>query len=163
MIWIIAFGMCLGLAWLASEIFPNNSEGEGPWILPSIIAAILLIILCVSIPLTTFNTLKINANLARIEKDLPIVEKQYEAIVATIQTYARKYPIEEGLLRDLNPKILLKLPEIKSDTFLIEQINIAIEYQQRIYALQLEKNQIWAKAKVYSHRWFMPTLVKPNI
>ena len=42
----------------------------------------------------------------------------------------------------MDPKILLKLPEIKSDTFLIENLKIYLSIQDDIYNKKIERNGV---------------------
>ena len=115
--------------------------------------------LCIAPGLVTWTVLRYEAGIERIDRDIPIVADQYQGVEKIILYYASKYPIEEKLLTDLKPAILLKLPEIRGDEFLVRQIELAVAYKKRLYDLKLERNKKWAYLKAYSHRWFVPCAV----
>jgi hypothetical protein len=114
------------------------------------------------IAITSCVILDYQTDLIRVDRDLIVVNERFTSIQKTIESYARKYPIEEPLLRSFNPEILLALPEIKSDSFLLSQINLAVNYQDEIFKLQLEKNKIKQALDWHKNRAVSPTLIYPG-
>jgi hypothetical protein len=102
------------------------------------------------------------ADLARIDKDITVAQERSSEIEAVILSYVEKYPLEEKLLKSFNPVVLLSLPNIKSDEFLRNQINLAVQLRDMKYQLELEKNKIEKNLDFHSNRWFSPTFASPK-
>lgn len=98
----------------------------------------------------------------RIERDITVAEERFEGISKTILYYVGKYPAEGEVLKSFNPSVLLELPEIKSDSFLTSQINLAVKYQDEIYNLKTTLNMTKKNLGFHSYRWFSPTLASPK-
>lgn len=100
--------------------------------------------------------------LVKAERHLGVAEKQYEQQIIVIRQMAAKYPLEEKLLKELNPALLLKLPEIQSDKVLIKELELALKYKDRIYKILYEKNEMKRHLDFHSYRWFSPTWIAPK-
>lgn len=102
------------------------------------------------------------ANLAMYQKDIAIHAERYESQKVMIMAEVAKYPLEAGLLEKFNPKILLSLPEIKSDTLIMEMINRLLEIENKIYETRLRITTTQRDLDAYKNRWFYPVLVSPE-
>ncbi len=100
--------------------------------------------------------------LIKARRDMVILVERYGAVETIIKAYASKYPMEEDLFKNINPLILLKLPEIKSDKFLMEQIKLAISYQTAVFNCRLWINDIKRRLEYHQERWFSPTFASPE-
>ena len=122
MLWI-GITIFLLLLWLVLKIGDCNGGVIGG------VGFLAIVCLTVVGPATLAMTgvvIHYQTELVKVGRNLEIAKEQYETQLVTITSLAAKYPIEEELLRDLNPEILLNLPEIKSDIFLIAQINLGL-------------------------------------
>ena len=111
---------------------------------------------CASGVVITYHT-----KLIEMERDIVVLEIRYSEQAELVRDLASQYPIEEKLLKSFDPSILLKLPEIKSDTFLIEQIKILSGYKDRILRRKLMANGYQQDLDWHKHRWISFTLVTP--
>jgi hypothetical protein len=108
-------------------------------------------------------TLGLNEENQRIDADIVVLQDRYNSQKVVIENAIAKYPLEQDVLKSFNPAILLSLPEIKSDTVISKQLELLLTIQDDIYTRQLRKNEVNMNLRVYSHRWFVPTLVKPRV
>lgn len=100
--------------------------------------------------------------LVKVERHLDVAREQYKQQIIVIRQMAAKYPLEEELLKELNPALLLKLPEIQSDKVLIKELELALKYKDRIYKFLYAKNEIKGHLDFHSYRWFSLTWVSPK-
>jgi hypothetical protein len=111
----------------------------------------------------TCQTLELNEENQRIGVDVIVLQDRYEAQKVVIENAIVKFPLEQDVLKSFNPTILLSLPEIKSDTVISKQLELLLTIQDDIYTRRLRRNEVNMTLRVYAHRWFVPTLVKPKI
>ena len=158
MLWI-SIAMFLLVLWLVFAI----SNWDDDWTYRIGIAAIIcLIVVGITIIIGTGAVIHYQVKLVETERGLEVAKKQYKTQLATITSLASQYPIEEELLRDLKPEILLNLPEIKSDTFLIAQIELALKYKDNIYKFQYREIGYRRCLDFHQYRWFSCTLASPK-
>lgn len=110
----------------------------------------------------TYAVIEYQTMLVRLDRNMVVANEQYVQQMEIVKHYAEQYPIEEKLLRDLQPDILLKLPEIKSDKFLIAQIEIACGYRDKLFKLEYQRNAYKQALDFHQRRWFSPTLASPK-
>jgi len=137
---------------------PNSEE----LVVKSTLLIVFIIIFGIFATVVSYRNISLKTTLVRISRDIEVSTQRFEAISSTLVEYAKEYPLEEELLKNFNPIILLKLPEIKSDEIVIEQINLAIEYQDKIFELQLLENEKKAKIDYYRHWLFFPSFYYAN-
>jgi hypothetical protein len=100
-----------------------------------VVIAIVTLIICLIITFATSgNIAKYKTEITQHTRNKKVAEERFDAIKTTIASYSDKFPIEKDLLKSFQPSVLLMLPEIKSDKFLLEQINMAVSYQKTVYS-----------------------------
>lgn len=137
----------------------SNDDYAGGFAVAGVIVG--LVTLLISLLVTGF-VINHQTELIQVNRDIAVAEERFKEIQKTILSYAEKYPIEKDLLKSFNPGILLALPEIKSDSFLVSQIKMAVDYQNSAYELKMKKNSIKQALDFHSHRWFSPTFASPK-
>lgn len=106
----------------------------------------------------------LNEQLVEIEDNIKILQERYDNQKVFIIAYSSKYPIEKKLFESLNPKILLSLPEIKSDNLLVANIENILNIQDDIYNNKIKHNAVKKKLRVFkNYRWWYFTVISPKI
>lgn len=158
MIWLVFPFLCF-LIYLFCRVKNIDKDFIQGWLIVTLV--VVLLTLAVSF-FVTGTVISYKTELIRVSRDIIIAEERFEGIKKTILSYADKYPAEADLLKSFNPVVLLRLPEIKSDVFLVSQIQLAVEYQDSIYELKMDGNSYKESLDFHSYRWFSPTLVNPS-
>lgn len=104
-----------------------------------------------------------NEQLQEYNEDIQVLIDRRDEQVQLISVYCKDYPLEKGIYENFNPQILLKLPEIKSDTFLIAQLNSVASLSTDVANTRMQLNGIRRSLRWYSHRWIIPSFVKPIV
>jgi len=157
------FWILIVLFWLIFSILLKKSKFFQQWYSPFLTGLILftLIILIATLD-STFTCISNNEEIQRLEDDIKVLDEKYDKQKSFIMSSLEKYPLEENLLKAFNPTILLKLPEIKSDIFLMKNIENVLAIQDHIYAKKISKNAVQKELRIYrNYRLYYPTLVKP--
>lgn len=159
MIWWIPSVICFLVALIiVRNGKKKHSDLASGW---AVVGIVIVILTLIGSLIVSGSVIANQKRLVEVGRDIGIVEERFVAIQETIQAYASKYPIEKGLIKHFNPAILLNLPEIKSDTFLMSQIELAVKYQNSIYKFRLKANTIKRCLEFHQERWFSPTFASP--
>jgi len=161
MIWWIITLFLLALTVLGI-IYDNKKKSD----VVCIVAVPFFIMLAIAFIVTLVHTYMVHGyhtNLVRIREDIKVFEEKYEDQKTLIIQNVKEYPMEEGLMKNFDPAILLKLPEIKSNQLLMETINLTISIQDKIFEKKLEYNSLNQRLRFHSNRWLSATLMKPKM
>ena len=101
-------------------------------------------------------------DILKIKKDIKVAQEQYETQSAIIKDIVKEYPMEENLLKNFNPEILLTLPEIKSNELIASQIKIALQYKNNIYEYKYRVNRIERDLDFHKNKFFSFSLISPS-
>ncbi len=137
-----------------SRVFPD----------PDMFTFFLVIAIGLLVPLTiccTASVLAGKTHLPRVAKDLIIAEASYAEVEKIVLDNMAKYPMESKMFESMDPAFLLKLPEIKSDAFLQNQITKLEAWKILIRDFKFERTSIEQRLDFHSHRWFSLTLATP--
>lgn len=99
----------------------------------------------------------------RCVADIAVLQERYMAQEATVLAQVKRYPLEEGLLRDLKPGVLLSLPQIKSDAVISDMLTKLLSIQDDLYNKRLELNKVRRDVLLYRKWFFIPTLYRPTL
>ena len=136
-----------------------RKEDNGDWIFTTFL--FVLVTLVISFIITGF-VISEKASLKEARRNVTIAEKRLQAVEQIINKKLEKYPMEKNLLNKFNPAILLRLPEIKSDSLLKETIKQMAECQQQIYHWELRISSLKQALDFHKSRWFSPTWASPK-
>jgi len=166
MIWFLIWLILLGfMIWLGKtqkktqkwDIYSDGFSGM------SLLVTVTGIILFITASFATIGNITINPSLERNEKNIVVYEEKYENIKNLVVERISSYPLEEKLIKSFNPKILLSLPEIKSDKIVISMIEQLISIQNDIYKIKIDSNEIqMRKDIVIRYKWLIPAFVYPS-
>ena len=157
-LWLVVIFL-IGVAFVLTKL----KVSEDLYTPPLVISFILIFIGLIFTPIFTYNCLKANEEVQRLKEDISILEERFAEQKVFIMASIQKYPLEEDLLKNFNPNILLNLPEIKSDKVIMESMTLVLKIQDDIYQKKMDINKANKKLRIYSHRWFIPTIIKPKI
>lgn len=99
-----------------------------------------------------------------IDEKVAIYESLYNEKIEIVNEALNKYPMESEMYKKMNLSLLLKMPEIKSDILLKENIKIAIEAKNEIYKLRTKAIDIKKDLRIIRNYWFLvPSLYYPSV
>ena len=112
----------------------------------------------------SYSVISYQTQLNKLDKDKIIYKDRFDVQIKLIETYVEKYPLEENIYKNLseNLKLLLSFPQIKSDTLIMGSLTKALEIQDDLYRVDIEKNQVEQKLDFHSYRLWSATLVSPK-
>lgn len=155
MIWYLPT-ILLAIGWIICSKDPKKAE---PF---SCLTCVTLVIVLIVSLIISGLVISHETRLDEAIGNLKVAEERFEEIQQTILIYTGKYPLEENLFKNFNPAILFKVPEIKSDEFLINQINLAVKHQNEIFNWKMRVNARKQALDFHGRRWFSPTFEAPN-
>lgn len=158
MIWLLIPALLL-LCFAIHFMLTTDIDDCWGW-LAGALAAVGIIVLFSLI--TTGFVISYQTSLVECRRDLAIVEERYKEQAKVILTTMKMYPMEEELLKNFDPTILLKLPEIKSNELLTKQIGTLVKIKDKIYEIQLKATGYMQSLDFHQRRWFSLTLVNPT-
>jgi hypothetical protein len=100
-------------------------------------------------------------NIKMQTRDKEIRIKYYNEVKSIVREKLLKYPMEKEIIDNLDPKILLKLPEIKSDKLLITMIEKLEAYMNEITKTELQITTSKARLDKHKSRLRSLTLISP--
>ncbi len=156
MLYVLIVVAVVVLALVCEKVFRMNTAGA---VIACVISIVGGFILTVAYIAGTCSVLHYQTSLVMVDKDITFLEEKYERQVAAVREVIKTYPLEEALLKSFNPKILLKLPEIKSNGVLIAHLNVINYCLDNIYKHKLRKTGYQRKLDWYSHRWLTTSLI----
>ena len=95
--------------------------------------------------------------------NIEILEERYQQQKDFIMIYTEKYPMEEKMLSDFNPAVLLKLPEIKSDVLIVAAIDKILQIQDDIYKEKMYLNTVNKNLRFHKrYKFYYPIIVNAD-
>ena len=112
----------------------------------------------------TFQVIHYKNTLLKLEKDRVVLTERYNSQIQIIEGSLDKYPLEETTYSSVtdNLKLLLNLPEIKSDNLLLKTLEKALRIQDDLYQVDLDKNEIEKSLDFHKYRLISATLVSSH-
>ncbi len=149
------------------EIIATKKSREGIEIcfcLFCICSVVSIIAFIAAMGVCSYSVISYQTQLDKIEKDKLVFKDRFGIQIKIIETYVEKYPLEENIYKNLseNLKLLLSLPQIKSDTLIMGSLTKALKIQDDLYKVDLERNSIEQKLDFHSYRFWSATLVSPK-
>lgn len=161
MLWFILF--IIGCLWIAILYYKEKKREKERDV--TVLVAITLVyafFLFIATIVSSCDCVDYNETFTKLQDDLIILQKRYVNQKELIISYSAKYPIEKELFESLNPKILLSVPEIKSDNLLVANIDKLLKIEDAIYDKELEINGIKKNIRIFrKYRFFIPTIFAP--
>ncbi len=159
LIWII-LGIFFLLSCLGIIINKNVKKlDDAPWTCLALWGFLLCLLMSFFGTIkATYDVASDNELIKQIQNDIIVLDEQYNQRKNVIMEYIEKYPMEENFLMKLDPKILLNMPEIKSNIVLNNSLEKLLEIEQKKYDKKIELNEINKWLRVYNrYRFFCPT------
>jgi len=117
-----------------------------------------IILICVGIGMSV-TVIKCSHGIDECDRNVIIAQSQYETQIALLEDYIDKFPLETEMITKLEPALLLKLPEIKSNTLLLEICKQAVDIKNIEYEWKYSKSEYQKRLDVYQHWMFIPKFV----
>ena len=143
----------------------RDNEGVGfSFSVFCIISVISILTFITALGICSYSVITYQTQLNKLDKDKVIYKDRFDVQIKLIETYVEKYPLEENIYKNLseNLKLLLSFPQIKSDTLIMGSLTKALEIQDDLYRVDIEKNQVEQKLDFHSYRLWSATLVSPK-
>ncbi len=147
------------MLWFLITLRKNRKDYGEAYIVVGIIAGLGLVVLiptCIGI---TFDILQCKSSLNMHDRNIAIEQSKYEKAEIIVQKSLSAYPMEEKMYKDLSPNMLLKLPEIKSNTLLQSQISVMINCLEKICCEEKQKSRVMRDLDVYQNWVLVPSLI----
>ena len=144
-------------------VFQFTLSLQGQIIWAWIVAAVFWIICFISTILNTFNIIDYITKIDEHARNKKVSEEKYEAIKLIVKEHAEKIITEVDMLKSFEPRFLLSLPQIQSNEVIMEQIKIAMEYQNEVFKKEELINGRKQGLDWYAKAWLLaPRLVSPK-
>ena len=160
LIWFILLGICI---WAMKKFWAKEGYGEDLYCMTGMLLFFMGLVIIIISFITTFKNITVDSCLEKNKKNIVIYEEKYENVKNLIIEKISSYPLEKGLIKSFNPKILLSLPEIKSDKIVISMIEQLISIQDDIYKIKVDSNEIQMyKDIAIKYKWYIPAFIYPS-
>jgi len=163
MIWMAIFVVAsVGLFALAGRKRPGSGAAEFCCGFGMFSFVVFLTLLLMAVTMT-WTGLCVEVDYARAVRDGVVYQTRSEKQRAVVLAMLGRYPMEKnlGVYGEMAPRLLLKLPEIKSDALLTAAIEQLVEFKDKVYETELRRNELRAAAE-FRARWFwVPTFRVP--
>ena len=162
MVWTlpVALFVCLAL-WMRKygeegEMFPAGG-------VTGTLAVALVVALVVAAGICTGNAIGAQEDVQRLREDIALLAERYESQRAVVLDMMQKYPLEPEAYRQLEPALLLKLPEIQSDKLLVESVKLLVNLHGDVVNRKCLLNETRKRVRIYRKWLFVPTLYRPAV
>jgi len=160
MIWFGLAILLMVIGCVLVEMGGNSKDGGAS---VASVGTVVFFIVLVTTMFTTFGCLGAIHGIDECDRNIEIATKQYEQQMAVIKNAIKDYPLESELLKDLDPVILLKLPEIKSNEVLVATVKLATEYRNKIFEFEYRKSKYLKRVAIYQHWLIIPKFCRAKI
>lgn len=151
---LVGIGLFFVAAWCDEE-HKGLEEAVAPFsVFLFLVGLIALGIKCVCIYMVFFSA---PAYLEVNKLNTPIVEQKIKEYENIVRSELGQYPqYEKSVLASIDSSIILKYPELKANTTIIESFKSMIKYRDELYQLKMDRNQIVTVQKMQMKliKWF---------
>ena len=139
---VTIFTLIIGFLMLcySKKLMDNRGNWNEPLMAFGVIACIFsFCLICFKITCIYWVFISAPINIEYLKKEKPIYEKRYFEYQNIVRMELGQYPeYEKEIFASMDSKIILKYPELKTNTILIESFESMIVWKEEIYAIELE-------------------------